>query len=78
LNVDLVWKYGFRHGGWNKVAIEITYIPYAPISKFLQGERRDMQIEVEWNIFKNLSLQENVKKSTIKNHLRHTWYGFKT
>jgi hypothetical protein len=60
------------------VVIEIACIPYAPISKFLQGEQGDMQIEVEWNIFKNLSPQENVKKSTIKNHLRHTWYGFKS
>jgi len=25
-NVDLVWKNGFRHGGQNKVAIEIAYI----------------------------------------------------
>jgi hypothetical protein len=26
-NVDLVWKNGFKHGGHNKVAIEITHIP---------------------------------------------------
>jgi hypothetical protein len=60
------------------VAIEIVYIPYVRVSKFLQGERGDMQIEVEWNIFNNLSPQENVKNLKIKNHLRHTWYGFKT
>ncbi len=34
LNVDLVWKNGFRHGGQNKVAIEIAYIPHAHVSKF--------------------------------------------
>ncbi len=60
------------------MAIEIVYIHYVRVSKFLQGERGDMQIEVEWNIFNNLSPQENVKKLKIKNHLRHTWYGFKT
>jgi hypothetical protein len=26
----------------------------------------------------NLSLQQDVKKPMIKNHLGHTWYGFKT
>jgi hypothetical protein len=35
LNVDLVWKDGFRHGGQNMVAIEIEYIPHARVSKFL-------------------------------------------
>jgi hypothetical protein len=34
-NVDLVWKYGFKHGGQNKVAIETTYIPHACVSEFL-------------------------------------------
>jgi hypothetical protein len=69
--VDLVWKYGFRHGGQNKVAIETTYIPHACVFEFLYGERRNMQIMVEWNISKNLSLQKDVKKPTINNHLRH-------
>ncbi len=68
-NVDLVWKNGFRHGGQNKVVIETTYIPHA--SKFLQGEQRDIQTPVEWNIQKNLSPQQNVKILTIKNHFRH-------
>jgi hypothetical protein len=27
LNVDLVWKDGFKHGGQNKVTIEIACIP---------------------------------------------------
>jgi hypothetical protein len=30
-NVDLVCKDGFRHGGQNKVAIEIAYISHAHI-----------------------------------------------
>jgi hypothetical protein len=56
-NVDLMWKDGFRHGGQNKVAIETAYIPHVRVSKFLQGERKDMQIVVEWNISKNVFLQ---------------------
>jgi hypothetical protein len=76
--VDLVWKDGFRHRGQNKVAIETTYKPHVRVSKFLQGEQRDMQTSVVWNISKNLSPQENVKSPTIKNHFGHTWYGFKT
>jgi hypothetical protein len=71
-NVDLVWKDGFKHGGQNKVAIEITYIPRAHVFEFLQLEQGDMQTMVKWNISKNLSLQQYVKKSTIKNHFGHT------
>jgi len=37
-----------------------------------------MQTMIKWNILKNWSPQQDVKKSTIKNHLKHTWYGFKT
>jgi hypothetical protein len=70
--VDLVWKYGFRHGGQNKVVIETAFIPHARVSDFLQGEQGDMQTTVECNISKNLFLQENVKKSMINNHLGHT------
>ncbi len=78
LNVDLVLKDGFKHKGQNMVTIEIAYIPHAHALKFLQNEQGDMQIAVEWNIFKNLSLQLYVKKLMINNHLEHTWYGFKT
>jgi hypothetical protein len=76
--VDLVWKDGFRHGGQNKVAIETAYIPHACVSKFLQEKQGDMQTAIEWNISKIFSLQQDVKEMMIKNHLRHTWYGFKT
>jgi len=50
------WKDGFRHGGQNKVAIEIAYIPMLLFLNFFKVEQRDMQIMVEWNISKNLSL----------------------
>jgi hypothetical protein len=33
-----------------------------------------MQTLVEWNIQKK-SPQQDVKNSTINNHLGHTWYG---
>jgi hypothetical protein len=77
-NLDLVLKNGFRHGGQSNVTIKIAYIPHDRVFEFLQGERRDMQIAVKCNISKNVSLQQDVKNLTIKNHLEHTWYGFKT
>jgi len=46
----LVWKDGLRHGGQNKMVIETAYIPHVHVFEFLQGERRDMQTLVEWNI----------------------------
>jgi hypothetical protein len=55
--VDLVWKDGFRHGSQNKVATKTAYIPHVRVPKFLQGDQGDMQIVVEWNIFKNFSPQ---------------------
>jgi len=61
LNVDLVWKDGFKHGGQNKVAIKTAYIPHACLFEFLGGEWGHMQIAVKWNISKNLSLQQDVK-----------------
>jgi hypothetical protein len=57
--------------------IEIAYIPHVHVFEFLQGEQGDMQIAVKWNISKKLSPQQHVKKSTIKKHFGHTWYGFK-
>jgi hypothetical protein len=57
--------------------IEIAYIPHVHVLEFLQGEQGDMQTAIEWNISKKLSPQQYVKKSTIKNHFIHTWYGFK-
>jgi hypothetical protein len=56
-NVDLVWKDGLRHGGQNKMVIEIAYIPHARVFEFLQGERKDMQTSVEWKLEKILSHQ---------------------
>ncbi len=60
------------------MAIETTYIPHACVFEFLQGERRDMQIAIEWNFSKNLSPRQNVNKVMINIHLRHIWYAFKT
>jgi hypothetical protein len=32
-----VWKNGFWHGGQNKVAIKVAYIPHGKVSEFLEG-----------------------------------------
>jgi hypothetical protein len=37
-----------------------------------------MQITIKCNISKNLFFLQDIKKPSIKNHLGHTWYGFKT
>lgn len=37
-NLNLEWKNVFKHGGQNKVAIEVAYIPHGRISYFLEGE----------------------------------------
>jgi hypothetical protein len=47
--MDLVWKNGFKHGGHNKVVIEIAYIPHARVLKFLEGEQCEMKTPIEWN-----------------------------
>jgi hypothetical protein len=54
-NQDLVWKDGFRHGNQKKVAIETTHIPHACVFELLQGEWRDTQTMIKWNMSKNLS-----------------------
>jgi hypothetical protein len=72
-NKDLVWRYGIRHGGQNKVTIQFAYVPYARILEFLEGERRDTSTLVEWNVYKKIPNQTDVKQPTIKNHLEHTW-----
>jgi hypothetical protein len=72
-NKDLVWRFGIRHGGQNKVTIQFAYVPYARILKFLKGEQRDIRTPVEWNVYKNFPSQTYVKQPTIKNHLGHMW-----
>jgi hypothetical protein len=55
------------------MTIQFAYVPYARISKFLEGEQGDTNTPVEWNVNKNFPSQTNVKQPTIKNHLEHTW-----
>jgi hypothetical protein len=61
------------YGGQNKMTIQFAYVAYACILEFLEGERRDMNTHVEWNVYKKNSNQTNVKQPTIKNHPEHTW-----
>jgi hypothetical protein len=72
-NKDLVWMSAICHGGQNKVNIQYVYVPYACIPKLLEGEQRDMDTPMEWNVYKNFPNQMNVKQPTIKNHLGHMW-----
>jgi len=72
-NKDLVWRFGICHGGQNKMTIQFAYVPYACISKFLEGARGDTNTPVKWNVYKNFPNQTDVKQPTIENHLGHTW-----
>jgi len=55
------------------MTIQLAYVPYAYILKFLEGERGDMNTLVEWNVYKNFPSQMDVKQPIIKNHLEHMW-----
>jgi len=72
-NNDLVWRFGIRHAGQNKVTIQFAYVPYACILEFLEGEQRDTSTPGEWNVYKNFPSQRDVKQPIIKNHFRYTW-----
>jgi len=73
-NIDLVWKKDVRHGGAHIIEVECAYIPHARISEFLNGEQNHEDSLMEWNIYKRIPSQENVKIPRIQNHLNHIWY----
>jgi hypothetical protein len=73
-NVDLVWKKNVQHGGAHIIKVECAYIPHARILKFLNGEWNHEDSLMEWNIYKWVPSQENVKMPRIQNHLGHIWY----
>jgi hypothetical protein len=55
------------------VTIQFAYVPYARISEFLEGKQQDTSTHVEWNVYKKIPSQTDVKQPTIKNHFKHTW-----
>ncbi len=73
-NMDLVWKKDVWHGGAHIIEVECAYIPHARIPEFLNGERSHEDSLMEWNIYKRVPSQENVKMPRIQNHLGHIWY----
>jgi hypothetical protein len=72
--MDLVWRKDVRHGGAHIIEVECAYIPHAWISEFLNSERSHEDSLLEWNIYKHVPSQENVKMPRIQNHLGHIWY----
>jgi hypothetical protein len=72
--MDLVWKKDVRHGGAYIIEVECAYIPHARVSKNLNGEQSHEDSSMEWNIYKRVPSQENVKMLRIQNHLGHIWY----
>ncbi len=73
-NMDLVWKNDVWHGRAHIIKVECAYIPHAWILKFLNGERNHEDSLMEWNIYKWVPSQKNVKMPRIQNHLSHIWY----
>jgi hypothetical protein len=63
--MDLVWKKDIRHGKTHKIEVECAYIPHAQVLKFINGERNHEDSPMEWNIYKQIPSQENVKMPRI-------------
>jgi hypothetical protein len=42
--------------------------------EFLNGEQSHEDSPMEWNIYKRVPSQKNVKMPRIQNHLGHIWY----
>jgi hypothetical protein len=56
-----VWVKGECHEASNKKSIDVAYIPYARVQDFLKGEQGDLCTPMEWNIYKNMPTQKDVK-----------------
>jgi hypothetical protein len=63
-----------QHGGAHIIEVECAYIPYAQVLEFLNGEQSHEGSPMEWNIYKQIPPQENVKIPRIQNHFDHIWY----
>jgi hypothetical protein len=73
-NMDLVWKKNVRHGEAHIIKVECAYIPHAWILEFLNDEWNHEDSLMEWNIYKWVPSQENLKMLRIQSHLDHIWY----
>ncbi len=73
-NMDLVWRKEVRHGKARIIKVECVYIPHAWVLKILNGEWNHEDSLMEWNIYKWVHPQENVKMPGIQNHFGHIWY----
>jgi hypothetical protein len=67
--MDLVWKKNVQHGGTHIIKVECAYITHAQILEFLNGERSHEDSPMEWNIYKWVPSQENVKMQESKTTL---------
>jgi hypothetical protein len=70
-NMDLVGKKDVRHGGAHIIEVECACIPHAQVLEFLNGKKKHEDSPKEWNIYKQVAPQENVKMLIIQNHLIH-------
>ncbi len=70
-----MWTKDVRHGRPHIIKVNCAYIPHAQISKFLDGEHSHEDFPMEWNIYKQIPPQGDIKMLKIQNHLGHIWYG---
>jgi hypothetical protein len=53
------------------IEVECAYISHARVLEFRNGEQIHENSPMEWNIYKWIPPQENVKMQRIQNHLGH-------
>jgi hypothetical protein len=74
-NKDLVWTSGIRHGGQNKMTIQFAYVPYAHISKFVEGEQAPLWNGTFTKTFQAKQISSNqLSKTTSGIHGKHLWH----
>jgi hypothetical protein len=60
------------------LTIQFAYVPYACISKFLEGEQGDINTLVEWNVYKTFQtkqmLNNQLSKTTSGIHGKYLWH----
>jgi len=59
--MGLVWKKDVQHGRAHIIEVDCAYISHAQVSEFLNGEQSHENSLMEWNIYKQIPPQENVK-----------------
>lgn len=63
--MDIMWTNDAWHGGAHIIEIECAYIPHEWVLKNLDGECNHEDSLMEWNVYKWVPPQTNVKMPRI-------------